>query len=192
MTAVGTTLDAPAVAPLEGSATIRCLSSAEVFRAHGAYVFRLLRRLGVADADLDDVTQDVFVAVHRSWDKYEERHHLRAWLSRIAVREASRYRRSRPPVATIAIEIDALSGEASSPEASMRAHEALADFERLLSVLDEDRRNVFVLYEVEELSMEEVADAVGCPVATAYSRLRAARKAILAAAKRLEAQRRMP
>lgn len=188
MTAIGNTLQAPLVAPLEGAAVIRRLSSAEVFREHGAYVFRLLRRLGVPDADLDDVTQDVFVIVHRSWDRYEERNHLRAWLSRIAVREASRHRRSRPPVA--AVEIDDLSGDAAGPDASLRAHEARADFERLLSVLDEDRRDVFVLYEVEELSMEEVADAVGCPVATAYSRLRAARKAVLAAAKRLEAQRR--
>lgn len=72
----------------------------------------------------------------------------------------------------------------------MQANEARADFDRLLSALDEDRRTVFVLYEVEELPMEEVATIVGCPVATAYSRLRAARKLVLAAARRLEAQRR--
>jgi RNA polymerase sigma-70 factor (ECF subfamily) len=60
----------------------------------------------------------------------------------------------------------------------------------VLSILDEDRRTVFVLYEVEELPMEEVAAVVGCPLATAYSRLRSARKLVLATAKRLEAQRR--
>lgn len=161
---------------------------AEVFRENGAFVFRLLRRLGIPDADVDDVVQDVFVAVHRAWDRYEERNQLRAWLYRIAVREASRYRRSRPfPKAQVDVDELVSSGSA---DASTHAREARADFDRLLSVLDEDQRNVFVLYEVEELPMEQVAEAVGCPLATAYSRLRLARKAILAAAKRLEAQRR--
>jgi RNA polymerase sigma-70 factor (ECF subfamily) len=77
----------------------------------------------------------------------------------------------------------------ANPEEAAQASEARADFDRLLSVLDEDRRTVFVLYEVEELAMEDVATAVGCPLATAYSRLRSARKLVLAAAKRLEAQR---
>lgn len=165
------------------------MSSADVFREHSAFVFRLLRRLGVPDADLDDATQDVFLIVHRSLDRYEERSHMRAWLYRISVREASRLRRKRPPVSTV--DVDLLSEPAAnSPEAAAEAQEARADFDRLLSVLDEDRRTVFVLYEVEELPMEEVAAVVGCPLATAYSRLRSARKLVIAAAKRLEAQRR--
>jgi RNA polymerase sigma-70 factor (ECF subfamily) len=160
----------------------------EVFREHGAFVFRLLRRLGVRDADLDDLTQDVFVIVHRSLDRYEERNQMRSWLYRICVREASRHRRSRPPTGTVDVEL--LSSPAgSSPEDAAEANQARADFDRLLAVLDEERRAVFVLYEVEELPMEEVAEAVGCPVATAYSRLRSARKLVLAAAKRLEAKR---
>jgi RNA polymerase sigma-70 factor, ECF subfamily len=164
-------------------------SAAEVFREHGAFVFRLLRRLGVQEADLDDVTQDVFVIVHRSIGRYEERNQLRAWLYRISVHEASRHRRKRPPQGTVDVDDLAQSAELG-PEASLQASQARRDFDRLLSVLDEDRRAVFVLYEVEELPMEDVAEAVGCPVATAYSRLRSARKLILAAAQRLEAQRR--
>lgn len=164
-------------------------SSAEVFRAHGAFVFRLLRRLGVPDADLDDLVQDVFVIVHRALDRYEERSHLRAWLYRITVREASRWRRARPPQGTVDVE-QLVASSMAGPEEQAQATEARADFERLLSVLDEERRSVFVLYEIEELSMEDVARAVECPVATAYSRLRSARKLVLAAAKRLEAQRR--
>jgi len=163
-------------------------TSAEIFRAHGAFVFRLLRRLGVPDADLDDVTQDVFISVHRSLDRYEERNQMRSWLYRICVREASRHRRGRPPAGTVDVDLlEQPSG--SSPEDAAQANQARADFDRLLAVLDEDRRNVFVLYEVEELSMEEVATVVGCPLATAYSRLRSARQLVLAAAKRLEAQR---
>jgi RNA polymerase sigma-70 factor, ECF subfamily len=163
-------------------------TAAEVFKEYGAFVFRLLRRLGVEDADIDDLTQDVFVIVHRSIDRYEERNHMRAWLYRICVREAARHRRARPPLGTV--DVDLLSEPAgSNPEDAVEAKQRRADFDRLLGVLDEERRAVFVLYEAEELSMEEVAAAVGCPLATAYSRLRSARKLVLAAAKRLEAKR---
>ncbi|MBS2017080.1 MAG: sigma-70 family RNA polymerase sigma factor [Deltaproteobacteria bacterium] len=177
--ASGTGVAEPAVKPT---------SAAEIFKEQGAFVLRLLRRLGVPDADLDDVVQDVFVIVHRSLDRYEERSHLRAWLYRIAVREASRHRRGRMPQATVPLE-DLATTTSTGPEDHVRQREARADLERLLSVLDEERRTVFVLYEVEELSMEEVVEVVGCPLATGYSRLRSARKLVLAAAKRLEAQR---
>jgi RNA polymerase sigma-70 factor, ECF subfamily len=176
----------PLTAPV---AVAPAISVADVFREHGAFVLRLLRRLGVPNADLDDLTQDVFMIVHRALGRYEERNQMRAWLYRICVREASRHRRSRPP--TTVIDLDLLTdATGQGPEEAMQASQARADFDRLLSVLDEDRRAVFVLYEVEELPMEEVATVVGCPVATAYSRLRSARKLVLAAAKRLEAQRR--
>lgn len=169
-------------------AAVKPTSAAEIFKEQGAFVLRLLRRLGVPDADLDDVVQDVFVIVHRSLDRYEERNHLRAWLYRIAVREASRHRRGRLPHATVPLE-ELATAASAGPEEHVQLSEARADFERLLSVLDEERRTVFVLYEVEELSMEEVVEVVGCPLATGYSRLRSARKLVLAAAKRLEAQR---
>jgi len=198
--ALGYAVQTPAVSPVMALGPARVssagppaaaaapMSAAEVFREHGAFVFRLLRRLGIPDADLDDLTQEVFIIVHRSLDRYQEQNQMRAWLYRIAVREASRLRRSRKPAGTV--DVDTLVEPAgSSPEDAVQANEARADFDRLMGVLDEDRRNVFVLYEVEELSMEEVAKVVGCPLATAYSRLRSARQLVLAAAKRLEAQR---
>jgi len=74
------------------------------------------------------------------------------------------------------------------PEATAQANEARERFNRLLETLDEPRRTVFVLYEIEELTMAEVAAAVGCPLQTAYSRHNSAKKMILAAARRLEAK----
>jgi RNA polymerase sigma-70 factor (ECF subfamily) len=166
------------------------LTTAQIFREHGARVWRLLQRLGVPDADLDDLTQEVFIAVHRGLHRYEERNQLKAWLYRICVRESSRHhRRSGTLRTTVGLEdLDPTSPDAS-PEAAAAASEALVDLDRLLSVLDEVRRTIFVLYELEELSMAEVAAAVACPLQTAYSRLHSARKLILMAAKRLEAKR---
>lgn len=183
----------PSGALAQGAGHVTTLMStkptcADIFRQHGAMVFRLLRRLGVPDADLDDLTQDVFVAVHRSLERYEERNQLRAWIYKICVREASRHRRDAPPRGQPLDELDAPSPEAS-PEAALQASQARADFDRLLGALDEARRTVFVLYEIEQLPMAEVAAAVGCPLQTAYSRLRSARELIVERAHRLEAER---
>ena len=65
------------------------------------------------------------------------------------------------------------------------AREALVRLDGILTGLDEDKRAVFVLYEIEQLAMAEVAEAVGCPLQTAYSRLHAARAEVTAAAARL-------
>jgi len=61
---------------------------------------------------------------------------------------------------------------------ALAKHQARALLDRVLDDLDEDKRAVFVLYEIEELSMNDVAEAVSCPVQTAYSRLHAARKQV--------------
>lgn len=161
----------------------------QVFREHGLFVLRLLRRLGVADADVEDVLQDVFMTIHRALATYEERDMLRSWLYSICVRAAarSRQRRGRHPTVDID-EVDVSHDD--TPEDALRTREARADLERLLDVLDPPRREIFVLFEIEELTMEEVTSIVGCPLATGYSRLRAARKEVIAAARRLSAQRR--
>jgi RNA polymerase sigma-70 factor (ECF subfamily) len=60
--------------------------------------------------------------------------------------------------------------------------------QHLLAGLDEDKRNVLVLYEIEGLTMREVAEVVGCPLQTAYSRLHAARDLLHAALERSKAE----
>lgn len=75
MQALASSHAVPSAPPVRAGAAP--LTAAEIFREHGAFVFRLLRRLGVRDADLDDLTQDVFVIVYRSLDRYEDRGQLR-------------------------------------------------------------------------------------------------------------------
>ena len=67
--------------------------------------------------------------------------------------------------------------------------ESLELLGRILDQLDDDKRAVFVLYEIEELTMKDVADAVGCPLQTAYSRLHAARRLVSEALADLERRR---
>ncbi len=153
----------------------------QVFDEHARYIWRTLRHLGIPDADTPDLCQEVFVTVHRKLPDFEGRSSLRTWLYGICIRVASEHRR-RPYVRNerAVSEPPPESGADSIPEpdASLAQRSAV---QRLLGVLDEDKRTVVVLYEIEGFSMKEVAAIVQCPLQTAYSRLHAARELMLAA-----------
>lgn len=120
--------------------------------------------------------------VHRRLPDYDaDRATLRAWIYGICVRAAADYRkrayRRHERVGTPALEL------VSSPEQhrELELRRARARLQAVLAEMDDGKREVFVLYELEELSMSEVAKIVDCPLQTAYSRLHAARKAVTAA-----------
>jgi RNA polymerase sigma-70 factor (ECF subfamily) len=155
---------------------------------HGAFVWRALRRQGVGAADVEDVAQEVFLVVHRRLADYDGRSGMRAWLYGIAAKKASEHRRRawlrrERPVAAPPEE----SAPPGQPEA-VRRREAQAQLEAILGELDPRKRDVFVLFELEEMSLAEVAAAVGCPLQTAYSRLQSARALVQASIARLHAR----
>jgi RNA polymerase sigma-70 factor (ECF subfamily) len=152
----------------------------EVFQAHAAYVLGFLRRLGVAVADVEDVGQEVFMAIHAGLPTFEGRSALKTWICGICLRRAADYRRKvQRRRAALADGPPEPSGAAEPDERLGRKQQA-AEVARALSQLPEKQLQVFVLYEIEELPMAEVARAVGCPRFTAYTRLHAARRRIRA------------
>jgi len=163
------------------------LTAEGLFREYGAFAWRVLRRLGVAEGDVDDVCQEVFVTVHRRLPTFEGRSSPRTWLYGICVRTASEHRRRAVHRREV------VDGSPQGPdlgptqEDAAALREARVMLDRILEGLDDDKRAVFVLYEIEELPMAEVAAAVGCPLQTAYSRLHAARRDVDAAVHRLHA-----
>jgi RNA polymerase sigma-70 factor (ECF subfamily) len=168
----------------------RPLDFEAVVAEHGPYLWRVLRRLGVRAADVEDVWQETFIVVHRKLGGFEGRSSVRTWLSAIAVRVASDYRnrahRRREQATDELPEVDALHGGSQHDELVDRQRRELLD--KLIAELKPEQRDVLVLYEFAELPMNEVADALGCPLQTAYSRLHAARKALEAAARRESAR----
>lgn len=152
----------------------------EVFDEHAGYVWRTFRHLGIPDADVEDLCQEVFVVVHRKLGEFEGRSSLKTWLYGICLRVASDHRR-RAHVRNERAQADPAEHLAAEGELRPDARaEARTSLQALLAELDEDKRTVLVLYELEGLTMKEVAEVVGCPLQTAYSRLHAARERVLA------------
>jgi RNA polymerase sigma-70 factor (ECF subfamily) len=155
------------------------LTSRQVFDEHARYVFRVLKYFGVRDADVQDVCQEVFITVHRKLDEFEGRSSLRTWLYRICQHAASDHRRRAYVRREIATDVAASEdADSSRVEDGGARSEARSTLEFLLERLDEQKRLVFVLYEIEGLTMREVCEVAECPLQTAYSRLHAARKVL--------------
>jgi RNA polymerase sigma-70 factor (ECF subfamily) len=162
-------------------------SLAEIFREHAPFVWRGLRRLGIPESDVEDVCQEVFVVVHRKLGDFEGRSSLRTWIYGIAARTASDYRRSGRVRREVVTDAPPETAHEGGQHDAVALRQARATLDRILDELDDDKRSVFVLYEIEELTMAEVADALGCPLQTAYSRLHAARKVVEAGVARAQA-----
>jgi RNA polymerase sigma-70 factor (ECF subfamily) len=157
----------------------------DVYDAHAAYVWNTLRRLGAHPADLEDLMHDVFVQVQRHLPDYDVARPMKPWLFGFAFRILSQHRRRarRHP------ELPTDHPDAVDPAALPDQQLAAAQDRRLviaaLGALEEGRRAVFVLYEIDGVPMDEIARTLGIPVNTAYSRLRVARGEFKAAVTRL-------
>jgi RNA polymerase sigma-70 factor (ECF subfamily) len=164
----------PAPAPL--SAEDRRNQFNALYREHFDFVFRNLRRLGVAEASVDDALQDVFLVVLRRIDGFEAGTHAKAWLFAIAMRVAGNYRRAfgRRGV-PIALAPDAVASAQLGPFDRLSRSEAARVLHAFLESLDPDKRAVFVMAELEQMTAPEIALATAANANTVYSRLRAAR-----------------
>jgi RNA polymerase sigma-70 factor, ECF subfamily len=164
-----------------------------VFDEHAAFVWRILVRLGVPRDDLDDVCQEVFLIVHRRLPEFDGRQgSIRTWLYRICAHIASDYRkrahRSRETAMQPLPEVEVQAPQ----EARAETHDYAKLLDALLAKIDEAPRLVFVLHDIEQMPMVEVAAVLGCPLQTGYSRLRAARRDLEALLHAARARREIP
>jgi RNA polymerase sigma-70 factor, ECF subfamily len=167
----------PAVAHAMKEVAHELPSFDEVYAAHFAFVWRVLRTFGVPDSGLEDAAQDVFVVVHRRLPEFEGRAAITTWLFAIARRVACAVRRrgGRDAARTEPLETEP-AGTADTFAALSRA-QAVTTVMAILDTMDEDKRIVFALVELEQMSVPEVAKLLELNLNTAYSRLRLARQA---------------
>jgi len=167
------------------------LNFSQLYDEYFDYVWRTARRLGVIEASVDDVVQDVFVVVHRRLSTFEGRSKFKTWVYGIVRRVVSDYHRSRSrrsPHARIDQPLPDF-GATGPQEAAERA-QANKVLHHILDGLDQEKREVFVLAEMEQMTAPEIAAAVGINLNTVYSRLRAARSAFNQAVERIRAENR--
>lgn len=147
------------------------------YEEHFAFVWRTLRRLGVGVTDLDDAAQDVFIVFLRRRAEFRGQSSYRTWLFGIASNMAHQYRRKAQRQAQTTPVTDSQRSPQPSPLDDASSSEALRWIDAFLASLDETKRDVFILAELEQMSAPEIAEALGVKLNTVYSRLRAARQA---------------
>lgn len=169
----------PAVArPATSDAPSRAVFE-RFYRQHFVGAWRALGRLGVSSGECEDAAQEVFVSAHRRWAAFDDALPRRAWLFGIVRKIAWRYRRSDERRVR---RIDAIAREqiaTLSLDDLIAREEAARMLAAFLETLDADKREAFVLGELEELGRRELGHALGVNPNTAYSRLQAARRRFL-------------
>jgi len=155
----------------------------EAYQREIDYVFRTLRRLGVSPSEVDDLAQEVFLALRQSWQEYDPTRPLRPYLFGISFRIASTHqRRRRREVVLAVVEPDELS---APPDQALQAKQTRAVVLAALEKVPLPRRAVLVMYDLDDVPMDQIAAALGIPLFTAYSRLRKARRELEAVLRRL-------
>jgi len=149
---------------------------ATIYQSEFGFVWRTLQRLGVEKSGLDDAVQEVFVVVYRRLEIYDGRSSLRSWLFGIALRVAGQRRRTARRRPEHALPVDLPAPECSDPHEFAENAEALRLVYALLDELEDDKRVVFMLAELEQMTAPEIAEVLGIKLNTVYSRLRAARR----------------
>ncbi len=143
-----------------------------VYDEHVSYVWNSLRRLGVPSRDVEDVVQDTFVIVHRKLVEFDPKRPLRPWLFGIAYRMALAYRR-RAVQREVPTESPTCSSAGDDFEGEVTMRERAY---RLLQRLPPERQAVLIMHELDEMTAQEIAEALSIPLNTVYSRLRVARQ----------------
>jgi RNA polymerase sigma-70 factor, ECF subfamily len=167
------------------------LDSAELFRRYAPFVANFLARLGVLRSDVDDLVQEVFLVAHRCGGYTPGPAKPTTYLASIAFRAATTHRRKRQTRSFVKQADDIVNNagdDRNSPERDADQRRQLALLDRALGALDVDKRAIFVMAELQGESVVAIAESLGIPVDTAYSRLRAARRIFREAAEALHSE----
>ncbi len=149
----------------------------KLHEAHAEFVWSTLYRLGIREADLPDLLQEVFLVAHRRADSFDGTSKATTWLFSICAKVASTHRRRahvrREELYDPTTRVD----RSSQPRADDLVDEkrAKATLYEILDALEPEKRAVFVMFELEEKPGAEIAEIMGIPLGTVHSRIHSAR-----------------
>jgi RNA polymerase sigma-70 factor (ECF subfamily) len=165
----------------------------DVYRENFDFVWRSLRHLGLADADVEDAVQDVFLVVHAKLSTFEHRAQVTTWIYGICLRVAQARRRRayvRRELPTDPVDMPVDAAREGDAEAALERRQAEDLLDQVLDTMPIEQRAVFTLFELDGRTSEQIAELCEIPLGTVYSRLRLAREAFRRATVRLEARER--
>lgn len=153
----------------------------ELYRREFDYVARSLRRLGAHPSDVKDLCHEVFLDVHRKLPVWDRTRPVRPWLFGFAFRAVADLKgRAHQRREVSGMELSSVPGPAD-PHSQAEASQARRLVLEVLESLPEERRAAFIMHELDGASAPEIADALGAPLNTIYSRLRVARAEVTTA-----------
>jgi RNA polymerase sigma-70 factor (ECF subfamily) len=153
----------------------------ELFREHAPFAWRSLMSFGLSSHAAEDACQEAFLVVHQKLAAGFVPEQPKAWIYGICWRVAAQHRRRRHVKRELAIEAPEVAADsARDPARLLEDRKRLARLDHALEQLPDEQRAVFVLYEIEQLAMREVAEALACSINTAFSRLYSARRKVAA------------
>ena len=164
-----------------------------VYRDHADFLWRTLFRMGISEPDLPDAMQEVLLVVHRRLASFDGRSKLTTWLYGVCLRVTSNLRRGRrrrreTPLGGDTDELVLVHHD--HPEHLMARRDARKRLTQALGALDPEKRSLLVMFELEAMSTEQIAELLGIPLGTVHSRLHTARRLFQQALFRLEARER--
>src|SRR5687767_10825465 len=150
-----------------------------LFREHARFAWRALVNFGLSPSDAEDACQEVFVVVLRRLEEGTVPEEPRAWLYSICWRVSAGHRRKGYRKKEVASELpEEAAPDSGQPATVLERRRRLERLDRALATLSDAQRAVFMLYEIEQLSMREVAETLECSINTAFSRLYSARRRV--------------
>jgi RNA polymerase sigma-70 factor (ECF subfamily) len=170
--AVDAAQPAPATPPRRAASKAPTRALGAAYRQHHNFVWRSLARLGVDDDRLGDAVHDTFMVVARRLPEFEGRSSMKTWLFAIALRVAQSYRRDAARERKRRAKLDATPSRDEQPHARADAARTLRE---MLLKLDDDKRAVFIMAELEGMTAPEISTVLQVKASTVYSRLRLAR-----------------
>jgi len=158
-----------------------------VFSRELDYLYWSLQRLGARPVDIEDLLQDIFTVLHKSWATLDTTRPMRPWLLAVAFRVVQTYRRRRArEVPTDGLDpVD----DVPDPEAALYSQQSVELLRTAMQSVPESRRMVLVLHELEGLEVNEIARRLALTRFGVYSRLRKGRKELASAVRRLHRER---
>jgi len=153
----------------------------QIYDEHLPFVWRSMQRLGVRAPELDDAIQEVFFVIHRRLPTFEGRSSIKTWVFGIVLRVARTFRRAaqrHPSVTNPTMEEEsAVESPDPLPDAQAEHHEAVRLLDEMLEEIGDEKREVFILAELEQMTAPEISEVIGISVTNVYARLTAARRA---------------